>query len=526
MNRWNTVASLAFLSSVLIACGGGNSFDGLPLPAEQQPGVDPGANEVPGSGSRPDPVNDQGGQEAPNSGGGQSGNGSQGGNGAEPEEQQMPGDVPVDMPGAVPLTVGDGSTARVLLSEDGPTIGVPGATIESISPIDGNDSGTLLIGGTYRTASNGTRQSAVWGGPYDNLSLLFQEFDRVPGQADNVRFSRANAVDVSSNGSFGMRATLSGAEENVVLLRRTIDATTWSLIVEEGDTLPGSPEPLSLTSLNRALFSDTGIAFSRGTIDSQNDILWVSDGAITRFVAAEERVVSAPPTFGAEACPIHLENHASSAFSSNSGNLFDISDQGVVVFEARVGPRFGNMGCQGRSIMRFDKGLYSSIVHEGQVVPNAPNSRFSDVYLIDVLPDGGAVVGARILTPTGGANPDSKSSLWLFPTQGAPSLVLLQGEEVQAGPNSFQIGPTAFRSAQTRRQLAIQLFQVRVHRILYSFNKPMAMLLWVFPVRVFSLKLPILPCSEGVPCSTVYFEMLRQGKFWTMRSGQLTSRAG
>jgi len=63
--------------------------------------------------------------------------------------------------------------------------------------------------------------------------------------------------------------------------------------------------------------------------------------------------------------------------------------------------------------MSFDKGLYSSIVHEGQVVPSAPNSRFSDVYLF-----------------------------------------VLQGEEVQAGTNSFLIGPTALRGAQITRQLA------------------------------------------------------------------------
>jgi len=248
MIRWNTITSLAFLSSVLIACGGGSSFDSLPLPAEQQPGSDQGGNGVPGAAGGPEPVDDQGGQGAPNPGDGQSGNDSQGENDVGPSGQEMPVEVPIEVPVDEPLTVGAGSTARVLLSEDGPTIGVPGATMESISQVDGNGSGTLLIGGTYRTASNGTRESAVWGGPHDNLSLLFQEFARVPGQADNVRFSRAVAVDVSTNGSFGMRATLSGAEVNDVLLRRTIDATTWSLIAEEADALTGSPEHLSIVS--------------------------------------------------------------------------------------------------------------------------------------------------------------------------------------------------------------------------------------------------------------------------------------
>ena len=344
----------------------------------------------------------------------------------------MGGGVMPPMPGngdvAVPL--GSGRTARVLATQGGPVIGVPGATMSRISLVDFHPAGHVAYTGSYRSsAQNFSGRNGIWGGPAEAPVLLLEHRATIEGFSETVRFATANSVDVASDGSIAAVASFDGSRDTNALL--VFEGGEPSTLAETGTTLGGLVADKTIGSFAAVDRASGWTVFRAGTTTdtgSRGSALWLSGEDETIAIAENlDRSVNNAPRVGD--CRVFLP----SSIPRNSEGV-RVLDNGTVVFLADLGTytRVSNDPCvPGNAVLRYRDGAYTSIVAPGDIVPGTTESTFTGIGLLDVRPSGAAVVFATLSTPTGDFRPDQRWSLWLFPPEGAARLIALQGEEIQ-----------------------------------------------------------------------------------------------
>jgi len=110
-----------------------------------------------------------------------------------------------------------------------------------------------------------------------------------------------------------------------------------------------------------------------------------------------------------------------------------VLNTGEVVFEADIDVGDSSEDCVGggRAIVERGASGFRSIVSEGDPVPSVENWFFEEPRLLDVLENGDALVFAELLRPAPVFSERlDLASWWVFPRNGAPRLVHLEGEQV------------------------------------------------------------------------------------------------
>ena len=369
----------------------------------------------------------------------------QGTDGQGTDGQGTGGEDPTPGSGDVAVPLDSGRAARVLATQGGPVIGVPGATMSRVSLVDVHPAGYVVYTGSYRSPAQNSGRIGVWGGPAEAPVLLLEDRTTIEGFPETVRFADASFVDVASDGSIAAVASLDGSRDTSVLL--VFEDGESTTLAETGTTLGGLVADKTVGSFAAVDRASGWTVFRAGTTmdtGSRGSALWLSGEDETTAIAETlDRSVNNAPRVGD--CRVFLPSSI-----PRNGEGSQVLDDGTVVFLADLGnyTRVANDPCVfGNAVLRYRDGAYTSIVAPGDIVPGTTESTFTSIGLLDVRPSGEAIVAATLSTPTGDSRPDQRWSLWLFPPGGTARLIALQGEEVQTD-DGVQTFPSQLRAVE------------------------------------------------------------------------------
>ena len=408
--KTSMVALLVGTAITLSACGGGSSSPPVlndPTDTESGNGLDsetPGVSDMPVGTDMPD------GTDMP----------------VDPDIPATPADV-------TSITVG-GRSARAIVAVGGPVVGAPGATMREIGDFQINDGSQITYAGRY---DSGTGQpSAIWSGPVTAPVLLFSTGSEIPGFPTNVRYGNSDFFRLANDGSVAHLVQLTGPTENKALI--VTNGSDNPVIVQTGDSLMGRSAEVEIGNIASASHSSSATAFTTGNRNSGAQTLWYyQDGAATAVAEQFDSMVDSAAEV-ANSCRVFTER-----FSSFDGN-FQVTDAGDLLFDAYL-RNYSSGPCEeGDAVIRFKDGIHTALVKEGDVVPGASASTFTNIGLIQVTKNGTAIISANVETPTGGSRPDVKWSYWAYPPAGEARLIALEGEEAQVGSNTKNLSHSRF----------------------------------------------------------------------------------
>jgi len=92
-----------------------------------------------------------------------------------------------------------------------------------------------------------------------------------------------------------------------------------------------------------------------------------------------------------------------------------------------------NTCIEGKAVIRFNGSSHTVLVKEGDAVPGAPASTFSNVKLLQLTSNGTALISADIESLEHNASAEGKWSYWAYTPAGQARLVALQGEAIPIG---------------------------------------------------------------------------------------------
>ncbi|HHJ18455.1 MAG TPA: hypothetical protein ENJ84_01275 [Gammaproteobacteria bacterium] len=301
--------------------------------------------------------------------------------------------------------------------------------MRSINDFQINAAGQVAFTGEY--ASGNQKPNGVWTGSVENPGLLFSTGSTISGLPNNERYGETEFFNLASDGSIAQVVKLTGPLENTALV--VTSGNTQKILAESGDTLAGLSKDLTIGRFKNISHSNDATAVQldikyRSGIGVTNG-LWVYANDAFQVVAEsfDRKVDSAP----------EVENTCRVFTSTSSSDRpnFRMLDNATLIFQATVRNYSTGPCVKGNAIVRYNASTeeYSTIVKQGDIVPGAPASTFSDVELIDVTPNGTVYIASDLHTPTAGFRPDRKWSYWAFPKSGAARLIALEGEATEVG---------------------------------------------------------------------------------------------
>ena len=324
-----------------------------------------------------------------------------------------------DTPGALVGISISGRAVRVVAADRGPAIGASDATIDSTGRPEIHPAGFLAFGGLYRVGEGAFRYAA-WGGSIASPSLIIDEDSSVGGLTPSVRFRLARELRVASDGTVAMIATLKGARETMAALEWTGDEVR--LLAESGMPVDPSRSEHRVSAIQAISRSSAGSLFAALNDDSSITLWSNGNGALEPVVGNINSGVGTPSQIGD--CNVTVGDVNRSDLTSGPVLL----DSGAIVFPALLVDSPGQFACDdAEATVRYDGGVLTTIVSQNDAVPGATGWRFGRVLLQEVLSNGDVVVRGRL---------DNQAigrfwSLWIFPAEGSPRLIALDGEEVE-----------------------------------------------------------------------------------------------
>jgi len=249
----------------------------------------------------------------------------------------------------------------------------------------------------------------------------------------------------------------------------SIDSGIWAGPVGSPSLLYGSGSLIA--GIKSASISRSAIAFSTGPAEEQTGTtLWYQGNGTPVAVAEQFDSTDDAAAEAGNTCRV------STGVSNNYQGSFGVTDAGDLVFDAHVkaypseesgagagaGAGTGadadadadadveadteaeaensveavdpaNTCIEGNAVIRFNGSSHTVLVKEGDAVPGAPASTFSNVKLLQLTSNGTALISADIESPEDNASAEGKWSYWAYTPAGQARLVALQGEAIPIG---------------------------------------------------------------------------------------------
>ena len=443
----NTRISLVLsLSIVLSACGGGGSGGGSDEPSdsfdaeesstgfpESENDTDTDADEaVPGSNQPEGDVDEDDDSDTVE------------------EDTEADGTPPTDGSGddISDNTTGDFSLPLIIASEGAPAPGVPGESIDRLSPstFQVNDSGNVMFSGRLSLLGD----ELLWGGNMASPVLLIEPGMEVPGFPANIRLEEFDPQDahLSNDGTVAAIASLGGARSvNVVLLQ---SESGMSPVFQSDTPLETGSQSMSFSGYTAVRHANDAVAVLANEEFLSRSLI-MTRGGQDQFIApdanngsAEQRLLAPLQPDG---CRILVDNPGTSSFDLVN---FDVRNDGAVVFNAMVfvepGAEENVAVCPDRfrivtnsnfvpeqiagngfsSVVIYRDNNYTRIVSRGDPVPGMNNAVFTDVSFTRILDNGSILVVAELNDIT--VRGEERQSYWIFSENEDPRLVFLEGE--------------------------------------------------------------------------------------------------
>jgi len=338
------------------------------------------------------------------------------------DDSENSGSESTDVNGPIPGLSVSGRRINVLVADDAL---VPDTSYVYInSSLDGADvpvidpAGFIIYSAAYSALPNANAVGrSVWAGPVAAPQRILSEETSLPDLPSTAQFARLGSFDIGSDGSAALVTKLGGSRDNFVLFE-WVDGLLQN-VAESGIPLDTQPEGMPVETFGTVSRSAAGTTFVA------DGVLWLrANGTFTPITAPEESLAMIG------ACAIEFRN---------LGVHFHwILDSGEIIFDARLEAVPGGGDCdEGDAIVRYGAGGYQVVARDKEAVPGAPSSSFRRVEAVDTFPNGTVLIRASVET-TGLSF--IQWSYWLYPSNGSPQLIAIQGETLEIGLREVLLG--------------------------------------------------------------------------------------